>query len=422
MGNKIRGFFLFCSGASEELLSQTKCAHEYNKHVGIGVSVFLTALLAFLTGSYIFFSIFNSTLLALFSGFIWGTIIFNLDRFMVSTLRKKKANQNLSFGKRLRQNSHVLISVAPRLLMGVIISIVIVTPLQLKLFEKEIDLQIAQRNVEAVRIIVSDIRHDFSRIDDLEHQNYELNERIDTGRDKVNTYLKAADDELAGFAGTGISGAGPVYKEKQEAVYRSKDEFRELISDTKPVIAQNEHLIASLTAKRDALIDEARLSIQQANGLLSRLTALQELSGSNPALKWTYYIILVLFILVEISPLLVKLLSPRGPYDDLLDHLEGGIQGGGAVAERLVIIEEQESVIIEEQESSRSLQLGVFILELMLPAKVKDNIVGDLLESYSNRPSKAWASFWVYKEVLTSVGALLLQACRDAILRRINRP
>ena len=83
--------------------------------------------MASLAGSYALYTVFDNIYSAIFFGFVWGLLIFNLDRFIVSTIRKKE-NFRSEF-----------IQVVPRLLLATIIAIVISKPLELKIFEKEIN-------------------------------------------------------------------------------------------------------------------------------------------------------------------------------------------------------------------------------------------------------------------------------------------
>jgi hypothetical protein len=59
--------------------------------------------------------------------------------------------------------------------------------------------------------------------------------------------------------------------------------------------------------------------VTRANGFLSRLRALSDLQREDQSVLWASIFILLLFITIEISPVLVKLISARGPYDELLE-------------------------------------------------------------------------------------------------------
>lgn len=98
--------------------------------------MFLTAELAFISGSYALFFVFDSLVWALAFGCLWSAIIFNLDRFVVSSMRKR--DDFLS----------EIIIAAPRALVAVIISFVIIVPLELRLFQTEIEQKISDHAIE----------------------------------------------------------------------------------------------------------------------------------------------------------------------------------------------------------------------------------------------------------------------------------
>ena len=60
-------------------------------------------------------------------GIFWGGLVFNLDRFLVSTMKKSKG--------RLKE----VIQIFPRLLLAIFLAIVISKPLELKIFEQEVN-------------------------------------------------------------------------------------------------------------------------------------------------------------------------------------------------------------------------------------------------------------------------------------------
>ncbi|NEP27488.1 DUF4407 domain-containing protein, partial [Moorena sp. SIO3I6] len=61
---------------------------------------------------------------------------------------------------------------------------------------------------------------------------------------------------------------------------------------------------------------------KESNGFLARLVALEELSKDDPNIRNINWLITALFVTIEISPILVKLLSGKGPYDYLLEQKE----------------------------------------------------------------------------------------------------
>jgi hypothetical protein len=125
---KVTRFFWFCSGAHIGTLK--KYPIEHNKYVGIGATIFFTALFASLSGGYAMYFVFAGNALAVvfavIFGLIWGTAIFNMDRYIVSSIDKQGTT-----------NQQIL-QASPRILLAIMIGIVISRPLELKIFDKEI--------------------------------------------------------------------------------------------------------------------------------------------------------------------------------------------------------------------------------------------------------------------------------------------
>src|SRR5690606_11399097 len=128
----LKKIFILCSGSDTDILDQ--CSNgEQNKYAGIGATVFFTAVMATIAASYALFTVFDNAFIAIGFGLIWGLLIFNLDRFIVSTIKKR--------------NHFIdeLIQATPRIILAVIIAIVISKPLELKIFEKEINQVLLQQ-------------------------------------------------------------------------------------------------------------------------------------------------------------------------------------------------------------------------------------------------------------------------------------
>ena len=122
----LQRFFIFCSGVDTAILDECSPG-ERTKYAGIGATVFFTAVMATIAAAYALYTVFDNYFSAIFFGIIWGLLIFNLDRFIVSTIKKR----NNFFDE--------LIQASPRIALAIIIAIVISKPLEMKIFEKEIN-------------------------------------------------------------------------------------------------------------------------------------------------------------------------------------------------------------------------------------------------------------------------------------------
>ncbi|MEL6193659.1 MAG: DUF4407 domain-containing protein, partial [Bacteroidota bacterium] len=118
-------FFFTCAGAYIRILEVTPSEH--NKYIGIGATIFLTACLAIISGSFAIYTILPIKIVAILFGLLWGALIFNLDRYIVSSMRKE--------GKLWYEIGLAM----PRLILAVLISVVITKPIEVELFRNQIN-------------------------------------------------------------------------------------------------------------------------------------------------------------------------------------------------------------------------------------------------------------------------------------------
>lgn len=293
----LKKFFLHCSGV-DMLLVKTCSNGEQNKYAGIGATVFFTAVMAFIAGSYALFIVFDTVYTAVFFGLIWGLLIFNLDRFIVSTIKKSNSFLN------------ELIQASPRIILAIIIAIVISKPLEIKIFEKEINTvllkeknEMALNNKKQVaNYFQSDVNQNKARIDILKSD-------ILKKEKDVNDLYAVFITEAEGTAGTKKLGKGPVYKEKREKHDAALQELATLKTTNQAKIAELEEKEKLLQTDLDKKLAETQPIIDGFDGLMARINALQKL-------PWLpSFFIMLLFLAIETSPIIAKLLSPRGEYD-----------------------------------------------------------------------------------------------------------
>ncbi len=304
-GSAVARFFLWCSGARIYLLK--KCPTEINMFMGMGVVVFLTGVMASISGGYAFHMVFSSIPLAIIFGIFWGMLIFFLDWYLVASLRKQR-KWGKEFGMAL-----------PRIILAVFIAVVVARPIEMKLFEKEIDLQVQSAQLDKRQEQMQNVSGQFSEIKELKQENDSLQQLINKKSDRRNELYKLMIAEAEGRSPVGVVGKGPVYKEKQQEYARAVQELEQLRSRLVPQVESNNKRIASLNSKKDELAATNQILITRANGFLSRLRALNQLQEKEETVQWASIFILLLFVVIEISPVFVKLISSRGPYDELLE-------------------------------------------------------------------------------------------------------
>jgi Domain of unknown function (DUF4407) len=307
----IKNIFLFCSGANRSVLEE--CPSEETKYVGIGATIFFTAVLAGLSGGYALYTVFLSYGVAIPFGLLWALMIFNLDRVIISGMRKQKA---------FRLD---LLSAAPRFLLATLLAVVISRPLELKLFEREIQAQMAQANIMAYQRTVQTVDAAFGALTTLETRNKSLENERSTKQKELDQVTQEWIQEVEGTGGTRIPGRGPVFREKEIRLNEFKRQLENLEKRNDPLIAQNLQEIKKLKEDREIQIKQASEAQKLADGFLARIEAFSQLSDSSWAMSLASLFITLLFIVLETSPVAVKLLatlSPYRPYDQKLEDLE----------------------------------------------------------------------------------------------------
>jgi hypothetical protein len=304
----LKQFFILCSGADKELLEG--CSEgEQTKYVGIGATVFFTAVMAFIASAYALFTVFDSVYPALLFGLVWSLLIFNLDRFIVSTIRKRD-----KFGSEFLQAT-------PRIILAVIIAIVISKPLEIKIFEKEINtVLLKEKNAMALNNKKEVANYFKSDLDKNKTEIDKLKSEITNKEKEVNTLYETYITEAEGTAGTKKLGKGPVFKEKIAKHDLAKKELDTLQKTNLAKIAEMEKNTKILQTDLDKKVSETQPIIDGFDGLMARINALDKL-------PWLpSFFIMLLFLAIETSPIIAKLLSPKGEYDFKLEDLETALK------------------------------------------------------------------------------------------------
>ncbi len=300
-------FFLFCSGVEASILE--KCPSDRNKYAGIGATVFFTGVLAFFSSAYALFTVFDSYLAAVAFGLVWGLMIFNLDRYIVMSMK--------SNGKWWRD----WFVAAPRIVLACLLALVISKPLEMKIFEKEIQSELVQMEQEVFKNQEDRVKARFqAEIENHRAQVAALKSEIaekTTARDKLS---KEAVQEADGTGGSRQRNLGPIYKAKKAEADNAQIELDKTIAVNQPLILEKERAIQNIENQVGTEI--AALQRSRFDGLAARMEALARLTSKSEAILLASLFITLLFIAIETAPIMVKLISYRSPYDYLLHEHE----------------------------------------------------------------------------------------------------
>ncbi|GAB1823878.1 DUF4407 domain-containing protein [Herbidospora sp. RD11066] len=344
----MRKLLIEMSGARPDVLEQAPT--ERGKFEGIGGAVLTTGVLAFLSMSFALVSALDvHVVLAVPIALLWGAIILSLDRWLVTTMTA--------------DDSRRFLMAIPRILIALLLGAVISTPLVLQIFRSEIDSQIVvikQKRTDAFEgeMAKGDVQQ---KIATYESRVASLQNVINTGgTGSIDAKEDIRLQELTKERDRAQALADEKYGEWQCQLYgkhekrsckkgdgpladASKAEYDEALAGRNELDRQIETRMKLLTNPEGAAqrVADARKEIQplqtdldklldlqrtarhdfglentDANGLLIRLEALDEVTAEDPTLRSAQVLLFLLFLLIECLPVAVKLMTRKGAYEE----------------------------------------------------------------------------------------------------------
>ncbi|WP_250285211.1 DUF4407 domain-containing protein, partial [Frankia sp. CiP1_Cm_nod2] len=344
----MRRLLIWLSGANPQILD--RCPTDRAKYVGIGSAVLTTSLMA---ASSCAFALHMGLSLPIATcvlvGGAWGLAIMGLDRWLVASVQRRE---------HWYQN---LVIALPRLLLAVLIGLVISTPLVLRIFEPEIEAELATMHRESADQFDRDMQNDerARQINDLRARQAQLQAtvasggavadvskdpevarlqpQVDAAREKYDAAEQAVVCEKEGRpdCGSGRPGAGIAYNEKVAIRDSAKADLDRLqgqldrainVAQTNQnasrtsTLANAQSELSTVNAQLDGLVkaraaDTAAFNAKNSDdtGMLIRIEALDRLTSERPALGWAHLLLLLFITSIECLPVFVKFLMSLGP-------------------------------------------------------------------------------------------------------------
>jgi hypothetical protein len=316
-------FLWWCAGADQYFLLKSP-KQDRVKYAGIGGVVLATGFLAAAAGAVAFDTMFGPKILAgeqienlsfweenfwifnLIFGIIWGLIIFNLDRFIVSSTGKGDGTDAITwkeFGQAI-----------PRIIIALILGFTISKPLEIKMLKSEID--VALHKMQETELAIFDSLTDAKFKSQIIIIDQDLN-KLEIERNALAERQKQAEkeylDQMQGRAGQ--QGFGPRAKQLLEL---SKEWSNKIVEFDK----KNNYQVNSLKSNRDKKLKEAdyeknyinKEKVKKLDGLLARLRISHEIGF---LLGWAITLIL---LSIEMGPIIFKMMLTKGPYDYMVEN------------------------------------------------------------------------------------------------------
>lgn len=312
----IRLFWKAC-GADRRILEQ--CGYrEHVKYACLGGIVVATGLMAGLAGGYAFYTIFEpkspateagtdipTVLLAVVFGIIWGLIIFNIDRFIITSTGQGDGTEAIT--------KEEFRGALPRIIMGIIIAITISKPLEIRIFKSEIDVALEQAQLMKESEFLASLDEIYGPRIEAEQQKIEKWEN--EIREKEKRYIELENEYTEEITRDGRRGEGPIAKALLKRMDRTQTEIDEIKAQNMPLIEEAYQQKNVHEKERQSQTKESQRISNGLDGLLERIKLSHEIAGWGISLFIT-----LLFVAIELTPIFFKLMLIKGPYDFLSDN------------------------------------------------------------------------------------------------------
>jgi hypothetical protein len=340
----------FCAGTNNEILR--KCPTDHSKYFGIGGTILFTALMATMSGGYAFYTAFHNPTSAIFFGLFWGAMIFNLDRYIVNTIYTD-GTVKITKGE--------ILAGLPRIIIAIFLGIVISLPLELKLFEDEIKVEIGNIKKTLIsenqsdtiyveldqlkirKTVLENIRAQINQgtfavmqdqdiqilekdISDIEGTNRNLSTRTISLKLAKNKSDSTRIDKHNNGIRSNIKNNEALISNKHDeiAVLRkaSSGSKQQQLDQINTELATNTVKINQLEEQKKVFDDEHANNIKALNGLAAHMDAFSNIKKKKFSMQISSFFIMMLLIIIEIAPVLFKLMTESGPYDDMLKTIK----------------------------------------------------------------------------------------------------
>ena len=362
--HQLRRTVLALSGADEEVLALVPS--EQARFESLGWAILITSGIAAVSMWFALASAVGiNGILALPVAFGWGLVIMGIDRWLVVTM---PVGSKRKFAIAL-----------PRLALALLLGTLISTPLVLRIFQSEINVQIAKMQQQSYNTFLqqqqasevakqvgtysSELQYLNNVIathgatmantsSDPEIKGYDqqltnLDSELSHWTDLKNQYYNDYICQLYGGPNCPKKGNGPAAKDSQQNYQAASQEVSTIKTQINTVQGQIQTRDAQLTSTSKAaqqsrydqaltqqpiVKDEYDTALQRQNelqtsffasnkashGILIRLEALSDLSKSNLTVTLARFLLFLLFLVIECLPVTVKLLQQPGLYEEAL--------------------------------------------------------------------------------------------------------
>lgn len=376
----------WCAGADEYFLMKSP-KQDRVKYAGIGGIVFATGLLAAVSGGFAFYTIFKtkgdandsagiSWLLGigiLLFMIVWGTIIFNLDRFIVSSTGKGDGTDSITWKE--------ILQALPRILIALVLGFAISAPLEIQILKSEIDSELSKYQEK----YTTELNENTDKL--FKQKQAALESDKAEYESKLNTYenqLKEFDIEIDKLVAVQQAemrdpihrGFGTVAKKMQTDIDNKRLEKDKFIKLKAAEVGSWRKQLDFSNEKINELSDDLRASYKKNertahgyDGLLKRIQISHEKGGIIP------WVIFAVFLCIEMGPIFFKMMMTKGPYDYMVENFNHKIQTENGVFKEDKLYEGRNGLIHMETYRYTDAEIAKHLVEDNVKSQIEINSV-----------------------------------------------
>ncbi|MBX9890870.1 MAG: DUF4407 domain-containing protein [Chitinophagaceae bacterium] len=362
--------FLWWLATAEANLLKT-CVVDRNRYAIIGMSVMGTWVFATLAWTYFFSTVVSNWLLAIPLGIVMGGLILTIDRALIKGINKQQK----------KQLSPILL----RGLLAIAIGTFMAQPALLYLFNKEIHLQISLDNETRKREKMAGIDTAYaSTILSITTKKQTLEQTLQTSYAEVSKARESFIAETDGTGGTQKRGYEAVAKAKKVEYDKLDAAYQQLQQQIQPQLMQFSQQLQQIDSSKQAELRQFALLFN--DGFLTQIEALNNLIATHPAMRYRYYLLLAILILIELMPVLAKYLLPSGTYEEkvyLREQLEKELTRNNHLREQA----------LKEHYNDRAFQEDKALIDTLFDeANHRKQVVSEKMQQVLE--TKSFDSFW----------------------------
>ena len=204
-----------------------------------------------------------------------------------------------------------VVKVIPRLLIAVLIAVIVSKPLEIQIFKSEIQSYLLLQNAKKVTNV--DLKYT-SRFSELNDKKSKIDSQYTVMLMLREKYYEDFKCECDGTCGTKKVGRGIecISKKNKYEEFLRELSLEKIRRDSTLVNIVKQESVLKSKLEQETQVIKASISF----GLIDQIRALNKID------KLSSMFIIFIFVMIETAPILTKLLSSSGPYDNLVMEYE----------------------------------------------------------------------------------------------------